>query len=203
MVPPPQRNYEEAAARALSAARSRSRDELQWWGARPADGKWALPVLDETFRIDLDAGKVTVSGGEAVRVWWVVLALHYLSVPGRPLPGEPEVSFAELPGGRGYAPVYNGRVIQRLCGTAGRDAETLRQAAEGLGAAPVEGPGDLAYDFRVFPRVRLRLVWYAGDEELPPSAALLLPRNIEALFCIEDIVVLSERVISRLSGGRF
>ena len=58
-------------------------------------------------------------------------------------------------------------------------------------------------DFQVYHRVRVRLIWYAGDEELAPSAVFLLPVNIESFFCLEDIVVLSERIVSRLAGGRF
>ena len=34
-------------------------------------------------------------------------------------------------------------------------------------------------------------------------ATLLLPANIEAYFCSEDIVVLSEQLISRLCGRGF
>ena len=133
--------------------------------------------------------------------WADCLSLH---VPkgDRPVLGEPCVTFAHLPDGRVYAGNYEGRVIRRLCATAGRDASTLRAAAEALGAAAVEARGDLAYDFDVLGRLRLRLIWYAGDDEFGPSACVLLPSNISSLLCIEDVVVLSERLVSRLSGRR-
>ena len=54
-----------------------------------------------------------------------------------------------------------------------------------------------------FTRLAIRLIWHAGDDEFPPSATLLLPANIEAYFCAEDIVVLSERLVARLGGGTF
>ena len=54
--------------------------------------------------------------------------------------------------------------------------------------------------FDELPRVSLRLIWHAADEEFPPSATLLLPANIEEYFCSEDIVVLSECLVARLGG---
>jgi len=55
----------------------------------------------------------------------------------------------------------------------------------------------------MFPRVILRLVCYAADEEFPPPATILLPSNIEDYFCSEDIVVLSECLVSRLCERPF
>jgi hypothetical protein len=201
-VPPPQTHFREAASRAAEGLRRQSDEQLAWLGALPAGGRWKLPVLDDVLEADAEDGTVRTSAGEAVSAWWQVLTLHYLSVCGRPADEPPAVTFAELPGGRTYAPVYQQRVIGRLCATVGRSGETLRLAAEALGALPGR-IGDLAFEFRVFPRLPLQLVWYGGDAELSPSAVVLLPRNIEAFLCIEDIVVLSERLVSRLSGGRF
>ena len=108
----------------------------------------------------------------------------------------------DLATARSYAGVYDGRVIARLCHTAGRDAETLGAAAARLGGQPVEA-GDAAFDFRIFPRLTLRLIWHAPDEEFPPLATLLLPGNVESYFCSEDVVVLSESLVARLGGRPF
>ena len=176
-VPPPQHNFEDAATRGLAAVRAQRPEQLRWLGARPSGEGWAVKVLDDLLTVELEGGSVRASAGGAVGPWWRVLTLHYLGVAGQ-------------------------RVIERLCHTAGRDEQTFRRAAEVLGGVPATD-GDAGFDFQVYPRVRLRLVWYAGDEELPPSAVLLLPANIESFFCVEDTVVLSERLVSRLGGGRF
>jgi len=63
--------------------------------------------------------------------------------------------------------------------------------------------GDMGYDFNLFPKISLRLLWYAPDEEFPPSATVLLPENILSFFSVEDTVVLSESLIARLSGKNF
>jgi hypothetical protein len=182
-------------------------EQLQWLGAAEDDtGCWRLVVLEGTLVADLAAGVVRVSEGKPASSWWTVLVLHYLSVSVRPTEEPwPGVAFADLPGGRSYAPVYQGRVIARLCGTIGRDRATLAAAVEKLGGRELcdeaVAPADLACEFRVFPRVAMRLYWYAGDEEFSPSAVLLLPKTIASFFGIEDIVVLSERLVARLAGG--
>jgi len=201
-VPPRQHNFEQAADLALSAVRAQPHDQLTWLGARREDDLWRLEVLDDLLGIDLRKGGMFTSDRRPVGVFWKVVVLHYLAVADRPAEKPPELTFANLPGGRAYAPVYEGRVIRRLCGTFGSDADALRQAGRALGGSEVDA-GDVAFEFMVFPRLRLRVVWYAGDEELPPSATILLPENIERWLCVEDIVVLSERLVSRLTGRGF
>jgi hypothetical protein len=214
-VPPAQQNLQEAAALALSAARAQPPEQLEWLGGRPRADRWRLEVLDDVLTVDLAEGAVRTSEGRAVGPWWQILTLHYLATSSRPAASPPEVTFAALKAGRAYAGVYQKRVIERLCRTVGRDRASLLEAARRLGGQTVAA-GDAAFDFQVYPRLRLRLVWYAGEEappaehelqdlepRLPPSAALLLPSNIEAFLAVEDIVVLSERIVSRLSGGRF
>jgi hypothetical protein len=202
IVPPPQHNFRDAAALALAAIRRQPAEQLEWLGATPAGNAWTLRVLEDLLTLELDGGAVRTSIGCAVGHWWRILTFHYLAVSSRPKEASPALSFADLTAGRSYEPVYRRRVIDRLCQTIGQRKKTLLRACEAIGGrtAPL---GDLAVDFQAYPRVAVRLVWYAGDSELPPSATLLLPENIESFFCPEDIVVLSERLVARLSGGRF
>lgn len=201
-IPPPQRNYQVAAEKALTSVRVQTAEQLIWLGAVGTGSVWRLPVLAAWVTVDVDTGRVWADDTGDVGRWWRILILHYLAVSHRPPSRSPEICFADLPGGMAYSPVYQQRVISRLCNTVGRTAETLAAAAEVLGARRVDA-GDLAFDLVVFPRLTVRLIWHAGDEEFQPTATLLLPGNVEALFCIEDIVVLSESVVSRLSGRAF
>jgi hypothetical protein len=209
-VPGPQRfampgrqdNLQRAEALAFDALSRQSAEQMLWLGARGAAPHWQLPVLENSLEIDLAARRITTSAGQAVRPAWRILLLHYLAITGRPEDLVPEVTFADLPSARTYAGVYKGRVISRLCATAGRDAPKLCAAAAALGGRAVAG-GDAAFDFTVFPRLVVRLVWHAPDNEFPPSATLLLPRNAEAYLCTEDLVVLSERLVARLGDRAF
>ena len=214
IIPPPQHNFQDAAARALSAVRAQPDEQLEWLGARRRADRWLLQVLDDVLTVDPGDGAVGTSRGGTVGPWWQILTLHYLSASARPAAEPPKVTFADLPAGRAYAGVYRQRVTERLCRTVGCDRRSLARAGEELGGQAVAG-GDLAFEFQVFPRLRARLIWYEGEDEapagqagasaplLPPSAVLLLPPNVEAFLSVEDIVVLSERIVSRLSGGGF
>jgi hypothetical protein len=201
-VPPPQTNLARAVEMAYEAVANQSDEQLQWLGAEGTGGIWWLPVLNDMFEVDLATHRLRTSAGLEVGPHWCVLVLHYLAIASRPERKLPEVTFADLATARSYASVYQGRVIGRLCATVARNAETLRKAADTLSGRPVEG-GDAAFDFDVFPRLSLRLIWHGPDEEFPPSATMLLPRNIESYFCSEDIVVLSEQLVSRLSDRPF
>ena len=161
-----------------------------------------MPVLNEIFEVDTKLGRVTTVAGDDINLWWRILALHYLGVEGDVQKLPPSIGFADISAGRSYAGVYKARVISRLCATAGRNAETLRPAAEKIGGIIVKG-GDLGYDFNIFPKICIRLMWYAPDEEFPPSATVLLPENILSFFSVEDTVVLSESLIAVLSGKSF
>ncbi len=201
-VPPIQQNFQTAVQKAILALSGQSPEQMVWLGAAGTGQVWELPVLDGVLRVDISTGKVCTSDNREVSRWWRVLVLHYLAIRDHNSSGLPEIVFGDIPSARTYAGIYHQRVIARLCRTAGRDAQTLRHAAEALSARFVDA-GDMAFDLDVLPRLSVRVIWYAGDDELPPSATLLLPGRIEAFFCTEDIVVLSESVVSRLSGCEF
>jgi hypothetical protein len=198
-MPEPQDNLQQAIALAFDAVGRQPAAQLAWLGATQSENLWRLPVMNHAVDVDLAARRLTTPAGQEVALAWGVLLLHYLAVVSRPESLAPEIVFADLPTARTYARVYHQRAIGRLCATVGRDGAKLREAAIALGGRAVGG-GDAAFDFDVLPRLRVRVIWYAADEEFSPSATLLLPANIEAYFCIEDIVVLSERVVGWLAG---
>ena len=201
-IPPRQEPIRSAQQKAVEALGSQSESQLEWLGADRSGTCWRLQVMDGVFLVDISSGDVLLEDGTDVHPTWRVLTLHYLAVRMRPVAQPPQVTFASFPSAHTYAVVYENRVNRRLCATAGRDVTTLRSAASIVGAQEIDG-GDLAFDVQIFPRIPVRLIWYARDDELPPSCTLLLPPNIELYLCTEDIVVLSESFVSRLSGRSF
>ena len=198
----PQQNLQVALEKALSSVARQSQQQLLWLGGEFRDDAWRLPVLNETFRIDLRKCCISTSDSVEVGPHWSILTLHYLAITSHPELRKPEITFADLGTARSYAGVYHQRVIERLCATVDCDAARLRAAAEALRGRRAD-VGDLAFDFKVFPQFHVRLVWHLPDDEFPSSATLLLPANAESYFCSEDLVVLSERLVSRLAGRPF
>ncbi len=199
---PEQHNLQTATDNAMESLRNQSAEQLDWLGARIEDGQVRLKVLDAELSVNLETGQVTTDTGADICPSWRILVLHYLCITAKPKQLDPKVTFADLSGARSYAGIYNKRVTGRLCATAGRDEQTLRTGADALGAQYLQA-GDLAFDLKPFPLVTARIIWHAPDEEFGSSATMLFPENIESFFCSEDIVVLSEQMVSRLSGSPF
>jgi hypothetical protein len=201
-MPDPQNNLLRAEELAFDAIDGQKTEQMLWLGAQAEGSLWRIAVLDDVLILDIQQRRVCTSAGREISPVWRILLLHYMAIALRTEALEPAVTFADLPPARTYAKVYHQRVIARLCCTVGRDSQRLCTAAESIGGR-IAGGGDTAFDFNVFPRLRLRVIWHAADEEFLPTATLLLPANIESYFCIEDIVVLSECLVSRLGGRAF
>ena len=210
---PRQTNYELAFAKALERVRSVPPENLDRLGVESLpDGRLRLAVLEDQFLVDREAGTVTLADSSDVRVGWGILTLHYLISPSEGLESEPTISFAQIPDGMGYVGPYQGRVIQRFLHTAGRNETSYREAARKLRGVAVRA-GQAAYRFAVFPTFPVTIIWHAGDEErfdgltalsgdegLPPGATMLYTVDAQERFSVEDIVVMSELLVGRLSG---
>lgn len=211
MRPPDhQDNYEIALRCAFEAARYQTPDYMLCLGAtQVGPSAYSLPVLNAAFHIDLAEEKIQLvrpDGAEpdpaSPNLCWQVIALHYLGA--RPLErlSERWVAFSDFSEIRGYESVYKGRVLGRLCATAGRDRDTFTQACLKLGATHVPY-GDVGFEFRVFPQLSVILAWYAGDEEFPPAASFLFPDDILTRLPLEDTIVLTEAIVALLQGRRW
>jgi hypothetical protein len=73
-----------AQERAFSLAARQSAEKLQWLGAEFRDDAWHLPVLNETFRVDLQECRITTLDGIGVGLSWGILALHYFAITSYP-----------------------------------------------------------------------------------------------------------------------
>ncbi len=197
---PEQKNLEIAISRGLVSLHDQSDEQLAWLGAeRDGDARIHVTVFRYPVYVDFDAGGVFFEAdGAPVDMRWQVFILHYLAAPTAVEPTGEEMVFADIPETRGYQEVYNGRVIQRLCFTVGRDAETLGAAARAVGGEPCEGEGDLNFRFDALPRIPVRVVWYEGDEDFPPNAVFLFQTNVVHLLPPEDIIVLSESIVGAM-----
>lgn len=207
MILAAQTPYLTAIARGMERLCAQDPANLAALGAtRTADGRWTLPVLNALLAVDPASGRVARASGEPdvsseqeVGVAWRILVLHYLAALPPSTQSTKWVSFADLPDGRGYEQVYRARVVNRLCVTAGRSRNTFVSACERLDAQRVS-LGDDGFQFTVFPLLPVTIAWYSGDGELPPNASFLYPENILSFFPIEDIIVLSERLVGALQG---
>ena len=194
----PQRNYQQAYDLAFAEVRKVPASVLDRLGVVSESAEQLrVAVLGGSFEVDLSGGVVKDAGGQKASVAWAILVLHYLLSRPSEMSGGEYISFMDIPDARGYAKPYDGRVIGRFLHTAGADEATFRAAAKWLGGKEIQA-GDAAYEFAMFPRVRMRLLWYRGDEEVAPGASFLYEKQIVGIFCVEDIVVMSELLVGAL-----
>jgi hypothetical protein len=165
-----------------------------------ADGKSRIAVryLGREVWLSLPEGILETPGGGSISLREEILILHYLEkASGIPLTGN-WVSFAEIPGGAFYHPVFLQRSKAPLVKFFGEDPQRfLVLASEEAGGEPWE-MGDTGVKIQAFPRVALGMVLWKGDAEFPPEGNVLFDSSITDYLPAEDIVILAETVVWRL-----
>jgi hypothetical protein len=128
-----------------------------------------------------------------------VLILHYLIGLLRHgyHPGGEWISFKETRDGKLFWPAFQESTIKPLVQSLQTDSEGLvRRLSSCLGGTTVDG-GDVAFEVATFTGVLVRLVFWQGDEELPPDASLLFDRGLTEIYSTEDVAVLLLAVVQK------
>ena len=171
-------------------------------GFEPADGSTlCVPFLNRVYRVS-GTGFAFVDAAATARdvpLQEQILILHYLMARSPAAVAGDWVAYRELPGAAFYFGAFVKRAIDPLKKAFGQNIAGLAAAAGRLMGRPVE-PGDAGFEFRVFPKVPVRLILYAGDAEFAPEANILFDRSIGGMLSPEDIAWLSGMLVYRLIG---
>jgi hypothetical protein len=167
----------------------------------PADQIFRVPFLDRTYRVEYPAFEFsdTAQPDAEVPVQEQVLILHYMLGKETGKPEGDWVSYREIPGASFYFSAFVKRAIDPLKAVFGPDPEKLVGPAAKLGGEKIEY-GDVGFEFRVFPKVPMRVILYAGDEEFTPEANILLDRCVANILSPEDIAWMAGMVVYRSIG---
>ena len=188
----------DLTVRKLQQADLRERCEKGGCVWRADGGEIELVLLDRTCRIrPPEFSVVPADGCEEIPLTERILALHYLETAKGTPPSGKWITFAEVPGGEIYLPVFRARSIDRLVRAYGGRESDLVEAGERIGAVEANH-GDVSVKLLAFPRVPILLTLWRGDEEFSPSGNLLFDASVTDYLSIEDIVVLAGMVVSRL-----
>ena len=61
----------------------------------------------------------------------------------------------------------------------------------------------MALEVEALPSIMVRVIFWEGDEELPPEATMLFDRALTGVYCTEDVAVLLMAVAQKLmDAGR-
>ena len=121
-----------------------------------------------------------------------VLILHYLigiSKKGYSPLGE-WISIKETYDGKLFCSNFSRRAIRPLIERFGPDPDRLiRTLQRNFAGRMVEG-ADAAVELETFPGVRVRILFWKSDEDLPADATILFDRALAEVFTMEDLTVL-------------
>jgi hypothetical protein len=138
------------------------------------------------------------SGGGPISLREEILILHYLEkARGNPLTGK-WISFAEIPGGTFYHPVFLKRCKAPLLKYFGEKPDSLLSLAIDEVRGEPWSMGDMGIKIQAFPFVALGLVLWKGDAEFPPDGNVLFDSSITGSLSVEDVVILAETVVWKL-----
>jgi hypothetical protein len=161
-----------------------------------------ISLLGENYRVRAGERAVLQSCGAPAGQMEAVLILHYLIgllKHGFLTTGE-WISFKETKGGKLFWPAFHESTIKPLVQSFYRDPEGLVwNLSARLGGRMVQG-GDMAVELATFPGVLVRMVFWKGDEELPPEASLLFDRGLTEIYSTEDVAVLLMAVVQKVVG---
>ena len=166
-----------------------------------ADSKSRIGVryLGREVWLSLPGGTMeTPGGGGPLSLREEILILHYLERASGIPPTGNWISFAEIPGGAFYHPVFLQRSKASLVKFFGEDPQRLLVlASEEVRGEPWD-MGDTGVKIQAFPRVALGMVLWKGDAEFPPEGNVLFDSSVTGYLPVEDIVILAETVVWKL-----
>ncbi len=159
-----------------------------------------LRVLTDEYKIDLKNKRIlSFSSNVEAGEYLSILILHYLTqkLNGIPKLEDEWISFNQLAGSLGYYPTFKKRVINRIVRKFGEHPEAMLNACKNLNAKR-DQLADVSIVVEAFDGVPVLITVWRADEEFKASANIHFDKNISQIFCTEDIIVMSDFIISKI-----
>jgi hypothetical protein len=168
-------------------------------GARFVDqNRIMLQYLYRPYQVAIPSGEMSLMDGEEnIPIKDKILILHYLTqATGSPFANQ-LTAYSQIQGGRFYCPAFQKRTLDPILKCFGDRPKLLVDVAKRFGGQRA-GYGDVSVSIDAFPFVRIVIVLWRGDDEVPTGGNILFDKNITDYLSTEDIVVLSETLIWKL-----
>jgi len=181
--------YEVALSKAYSDLKAIAEKDL-----------YSLRFLSDEYEIDLKKKSIlSLSCNIPAPAYISILLLHYLKkrLAGLPALRNEWIAFQQLIGGQGYYPAFKKRAIDRIVRKYGEKPDAILGLLERFKAKRVQ-LADISIVIEVFDSIPILIELWKGDDEFGPSADILFDKNIQDIFCTEDIAVLAECLVSSI-----
>lgn len=177
----------------------KAEDICQKSGAsRIDDNRILIHYLNQPYQVVLPTGEISLKDKEEnVPIKDQILILHYLTqANGTPFTHK-IITYGQIGGGKFYVPVFIKRNIDPLLKSFSHRPELLLDLAQKIGGTKADY-GDVSVSVDAFPRVRIFLILWKGDDEVPPNGTILFDGNIPHYLTSEDVCVLTETLVWKL-----
>ncbi len=174
---------------------------VQFEASAGGAGYFFVRFWDSIYTVSYPQGNVLDEASDVPPIGLRLIILHYLLTTIGAPHADRWAAFRDFPGGLGYNAAFEARVNRRLAGVFGQRIADFKQIGLALGGMPLD-VGDAAFTFDIFPRLRIAVVLYRGDDEFPASANLIFDAAADRCLPTEDLVVLGETVAGRLTKFR-
>ena len=200
MIVAPGERFTAAIAKAFGELNSRDIQLIASnSGGSVSDSRLVVKVMIRTAVVDVRAGTVAWDDGSEPEDALKVILLHYLLGSDGRIDGQFK-SFREFESGSLYYSVFYGRALVPLLSAFGPDPDSLAAASVKLGGTRADR-GDASFDFLFFPRLKVNLTIWKGDDEVPASANMLYDAAAGRMLGAEDLAHLAEDLVEMLKRG--
>ena len=162
-----------------------------------AGGHFVVPFFGEQYTVTFPKIAVHGASGAEADITTRLLVLHYLIHADGVPPADHWIAYRELPDGRIYDAAFQKRSPARIAQAYGTDAKGFAAAAEALGGERIQF-GDVAYRFRLLPRLAMAIILHLGDEEFAPAVNVLFDAVAGHYLPAEDLAVLGGMLAGKL-----
>jgi len=163
-------------------------------------GEFALPMWEQPMYITFPQFEVRDAAGREAGIASQALTLYHFHTSDGAAPGEGFIAFSDLPDGRFYAQAFQGYTGYELARRFPQRRD-FEQAALRLGGA-LYPHGESAFLFNLFPRVKLLVVYWQGDEDLPSSCQVLFNSAIAHHLPTDACAIAGSILTRRLLAAR-
>lgn len=160
----------------------------------------SVKFLADEYSIDTSSEKIlSLSCNAPAKEFFAILILHYLAqkIKGLPAPSGQWLTFREISGVEGYYDAYHKRSIEPIIRKYGKNPEAIKEVLSRL-PGKLSAGGDISIILEAFENVPVLIKLWKQDEEFASDANMYFDASIKNIFCIEDIVVLSQIISSQL-----
>lgn len=151
---------------------------IEHTGIIEENGRLFIDVFFKKYEIVLDNFDILDDAGKPLYIILKSIVLKYLTMSDGILPSGNLISFRELPGGSNYCHAFQGYAPDRLSTHFKEDIHRLHQVCLKISGRPIN-LADLSFEFDVFPRIKVVLAYYLGEETFPSQASLLFDSNVD------------------------